>query len=80
MNRTFALPEQVAQVATATASVGERRTKLQLLHPIAGRIDSPLSDAAAGWAESTAATARPAIIPTVTVVTLIHCGHFHGFS
>jgi hypothetical protein len=41
------------------ASVGERRTKLQLLQPIAGRTDWPLSEARA--AEAGTAIAVPAI-------------------
>ncbi len=42
------------------ASLGQRRTKLQLLQPIAGRMDSPLFEATAGGAVAT---------PVATAVT-----------
>ena len=49
--------------AITLAAVGLRRTKLQVLQPIAGRIDSPLFNA---WA-SGAAASTPATTPAAPV-------------
>src|SRR5690349_3411871 len=46
--------------ARILSAVGVRRTKLQLLQPIAGVFDSPLFDAWAGWVRALTPIAAPA--------------------
>src|SRR3954465_3225244 len=63
--------------ALIAASVGVRRTKLQLLQPIAGLVDSPLSDAFAGCAPSMLATVNTVATDTTVSaasVRILQCG------
>jgi hypothetical protein len=63
--------------ALSFAAVGVRRTKLQLLQPMAGLIDNPLSLACAGAAASTAATA-PVAARVGTVSATVSRGRASG--
>src|SRR5690242_20576874 len=64
------LPASASACALITASVGLRRTKLQLLQPMAGLSDRPLVAATAGGAAGTTSPSPPSAAAATPVRSL----------